>query len=206
LDAKEETDLPQVQHDFGKFHSQLDAYSTIEPARPVLPLFASLKTNSQDHANDVQDQKRGEMLQLSLQISQRIIQLDQIRVEPVEPGTPISKRLFRGEPQDRKIAGRGTILSQAGKTVAKKRDRMLANHLFAFIHGKHRSQHPLIFSVWLAKVEVWHTSASSAESAGTLIVPRSLYVGKSCLPATPSPTTTSFSPLLSPHFAHFFSL
>jgi hypothetical protein len=36
LDAKEETDLPQVQHDFGEFHSQLEAYSTAEPARPGL--------------------------------------------------------------------------------------------------------------------------------------------------------------------------
>src|SRR5580704_5477388 len=101
------------------------------------------------------------MPQLSLQLSQRFIYLDQVRVEPVEPGTPISKRLFRGEPQDRKIAGRGTILCQAGKTVAKKRDGLLAHHSFAFIYGKHRSQHPLIFSVWLAEVEVWHTCASS---------------------------------------------
>ncbi len=142
--------------------------------------------------------RKGGKPQLSLQISQRIIQLDQVRVEAVEPGAPISNRLFRGEPQDRKIAGRGTILSQAGKVVAKKRDGALANHSFAFIHGKHSSQHPLVFSVWLAKVEVWHTCASSAESRGTLIVRRSFYVGKSCLPATP--------PRLQPHFLPYFRL
>jgi hypothetical protein len=147
--------------------------------------------------------KWGEMPQLSLKISQRIIQLDQVRIEPVEPGAPISNCLFRGEPQDCKIAGRGAILCQTGKVVAKKRDGVLAYHAFAFINRKNRSQHPLIFSVWLAKVEVWHTCASSAGSRRTLIVRRSFYVDKSCLPATPPPAITSFSPLLSPHFVHF---
>ena len=144
------------------------------------------------------------MPQLSLQISQRIIQLDQIRVEPVEPGTPISNRLFRCEPQDRKINSRGAILSQTRKIVAKKRDGVLANHPLAFIHRKHRSQHALIFSVWLAEVEVWHTRASSAESRRTLIVRQSLCIRKSCLPATPSPIGARLSPLFSPHFAPFF--
>ena len=158
------------------------------------------KNSLQDWANDFRDWKTREMPQLSLQISQRIVQLDQVRVEPVEPGTPISNRLFRGEPQDRKIAGRGTILSQARKTVAKKRDRMLANHPFAFIHGKNRSQHPLIFSVRLAKVEVWHTCVSSAESRRTLIVRRSLCIGKSSLPANPLP---DHNLIFSPTFASF---
>ena len=107
------------------------------------------------------------MSQLSLQISQRVIQLDQVRVQPVEPGTPISNRLSYGELQDREIAALGAILSQAGKTVAKKRDGVLANHPLAFIHGEHRSQHPLIFSVWLAEVKVWHTRPSSAEPRRT---------------------------------------
>jgi len=145
------------------------------------------------------------MPQLSLQLSQRIIQLDQVRFEPVETGTPISNGLFRREPQDRKVASRA-VLRQTGKTVAKKRYGVLAHHPFAFIHGKHGSQHSLIFRVWLAKVEVWHTCASSAESRRTLIVRQSLYVRKSCLPATPLPGQISFSPLFSPHFGDFSAL
>jgi hypothetical protein len=51
LDAKEETDLPQVRYDFGEFHPPLEAYSVAEPARNGLGHYACA------YANGVQDQK-----------------------------------------------------------------------------------------------------------------------------------------------------
>jgi len=48
--------------------------------------------------------KKRRKFDLSLQISQRIIQLAQIRVQAVKSGTPLSHRFFRAKFQNGKIA------------------------------------------------------------------------------------------------------
>jgi len=97
------------------------------------------------------------MPNLSLEISKHIIEFRKVRVEPVKTLAPAPARLFRREFQYGKISDSGSAVRQAGKVFAKKSDRVLANNLFAFIHGEHRSQHPLIFRVRLAEVEIGHT-------------------------------------------------
>jgi hypothetical protein len=103
------------------------------------------------------DCKRKKNAKLSLQISQRLIDLDQVRVQPVETWAPVSDRFFRPESQNSEVPGADWAVGKAGEALAKKSDRVLADHPFAFIYGKHCSQHPLIFGMRLAKVEVWHT-------------------------------------------------
>jgi len=97
------------------------------------------------------------MPNLSLEISKHVIEFRKVRVEPVKSLAPAPARLFRREFQNGKISNTGLAVRQAGKVFAKKSDRVLANNLFAFIHGEYGSQHPLIFRVRLAEVEIGHT-------------------------------------------------
>jgi hypothetical protein len=58
-------------------------------------------------------------------------------------------------------------VGQAGKLFSEKSDGMHIHYFFAFIDGKYRTKHSLIFGMWLAKVEVRHTLESSAQSPET---------------------------------------
>lgn len=98
-----------------------------------------------------------------MQVSQRVVQLSKIRVQPVEPRTPVSYRLLRSEPENGKIMITNIPVGQAWKLFPKKSDGMLAHYFFAFIDGKYRTKHSLILGMWLAKVEVRHTLESSAQ-------------------------------------------
>jgi hypothetical protein len=91
-----------------------------------------------------------------LQFAKRVVQLAQIRVDTVETWAPFAIRLSCGESQHGEIARSGVAVREAWKTLPKKSNRMLADDPLALVERKHRSQHPLVFGVWLAKVEVRH--------------------------------------------------
>jgi hypothetical protein len=79
----------------------------------------------------------------------------------------MAKRFFLGESENREIADTSLTFGQTGEVVSKERDRMLADHFFAFVHREHGPQHPLILCVWLAEVEIRHRRVSSAETPKT---------------------------------------
>jgi hypothetical protein len=146
------------------------------------------------HSNCNKASRRLEGSTLSLQISQRIIQFHQVRVQPVKAWAPVSDRLFRGNSQHGEIAFPRRTFRQSREVLAKKCGRVLADHAIAFIYGEHRSQHPLILGMRLAKVEVWHTCESSTETRETLIVRKSLYWSESTWTPTPSCAASDFLP------------
>jgi hypothetical protein len=107
---------------------------------------------------------------LSLEISKHSIEFLKVRVEPVKPLAPTPPRLFRREFQNGKISQAGLAVTQAGKVFAKKSDGVLANNLFAFVHGKYSSQHSLILRMRLAEVKIRHTLTLSVAMQETGIV------------------------------------
>lgn len=104
---------------------------------------------------------------LALQGAQGFVQFDQIRVKPIKPGLPLAVCFFGSKSQNSEVGSAGFRIRETGKAFPKKRHRKLAHYCLALAYGKNGPQHPLIFRVRLAEVEIRHRLLSSAEKSKT---------------------------------------
>jgi hypothetical protein len=88
---------------------------------------------------------------------QGFVQLIEVRVQPIVPGTPTRSNLIWAEADHSKIVRPFIAICQPGKLMANVSGGILADHAVALFYRKNRSQHPLVFCVRLAKIKVWHT-------------------------------------------------